>query len=467
MRIGFFMITFCGAAIAAGPAPRTMRVDYYHSGSAGREQFALDRVALEGDWPGPLDRWMDDTGLGKYRFEVREESGRPVYSRGYATIYNEWEETDEAKHSARGFSESVRFPAPAARFRLVIQRRDARGVFRAAWSVLIDPRDPAIDRSPAPEWAKVWAVMRNGEPRDKVDLLLLGDGYTAAEMEKWHADAKRMAEMLFAQSPFREHRLDFNVWAIDTPADQSGASRPSDGVWHRSPLGAGYDALGSERYILTTDNRRLREIAAAAPYEFMEIVVNDRKYGGGGIFNLYATVAADNAFTPYVFVHEFGHHFAGLADEYYTSDVAYESTKERPEPWEPNVTADPHAAKWADLVAPGTPLPTPWPKQEFETAEREIQEKRREIRAEHRPEQEMEDLFRSERDLLTKMLGEAKWAHHVGAFEGAMYAAKGYYRPQQDCIMFTRDEVGFCAVCRRAIERIIGMYASPRSPSRP
>src|SRR5205085_584269 len=154
-------------------------------------------------------------------------------------------------------------------------------------------------------------------------------------------------------------------------------------------LRAAYDAFGSERYVLTFDNKRLREAASAAPYEFIEIVVNDRKYGGGGIFNSFATVAADNAFTPYVFVHEFGHHFAALADEYYTSDVPTTGAAQRPEPWEPNATADPQATKWKDLITPGTPLPTPWPKQEFEAAEREIQRRRREIRAQHRPEQEM------------------------------------------------------------------------------
>ena len=182
-------------------------------------------------------------------------------------------------------------------------------------------------------------------------------------------------------------------------------SRPSDGVYRHSPLGAAYDALGSERYVLTMENRRLREIAAAAPYEFIEIVVNGRKYGGGGIFNAFATVAADNAFTPYVFVHEFGHHFAALADEYYTSDVPTRRTAHGQEPWEPNVTADPHAAKWKDLIAPGTPLPTPWPKQEFEATQSEIQKRRRDIRAQHRPEQEMEDLFREERALTTKAAG--------------------------------------------------------------
>src|SRR5262249_51080668 len=154
---------------------------------------------------------------------------------------------------------------------------------RDIWAVDVDPKDLAIERA-VPRGAP-WPVMQNGAPVEKVDLLLLGDGYTAAEMEKWHKDARRMADLLFAVSPFKERRADFNVWALDTPADESGVSRPSDGVWRRSPIGARYDAFGSERYVLALDDKRLRDMAAAAPYEFLEIVVNDRKYGGGGIFN--------------------------------------------------------------------------------------------------------------------------------------------------------------------------------------
>ncbi|MBZ5583004.1 MAG: IgA Peptidase M64 [Acidobacteriia bacterium] len=444
---------------AAQPAPRTMRLDYVHSGSASEESFALDDLALEGAWPGPLDRWIDETNLGKYYFQVLDRAtNRLVYSRGFASIYGEWETTGEAKQQRRAFQESVRFPAPSAPVQVVIKKRGPRNEFREVWSVVIDPADPAIDRG-APPKLNVWAVVENGPPRDKVDLLLLGDGYTAAEMDKWHRDARRLADTLFAASPFKEHRGEFNVWAVDAPAPESGVSRPSDGVYRRSPLGASYDAFGSERYVLTFDNKRVREIASAAPYEFIEIVVNDRKYGGGGIFNLYATVAADNAFTPYIFVHEFGHHFAGLADEYYTSDVAYGSPSERPEPWEPNATADPRAARWKELLSAGVELPTPWPKQEFEKLEQDFQARRRAIRAEHRPEQEMEALFREERGQETKLLASGPNAGKVGAFEGAMYESRGYYRPQQDCIMFTRDEVGFCAVCRRAIERIIALYA--------
>jgi hypothetical protein len=346
---------------------------------------------------------------------------------------------------------------PDGPVQVVIKKRGPHNEFREVWSTMIDPADPAIDRAVPPK-GNVWAVMENGAPRDKVDLLLMGDGYTAAERDKWHRDARRLTDTLFAASPFKEHRQDFNVWAIDLPAAESGVSRPSDGIFRRSPLRAAYDAFGSERYVLTFDNKRLREAAAAAPYEFIEVVVNDRKYGGGGIFNLFATVSADNAFTPYVFVHEFGHHFAGLADEYYTSDVAYGSAAERPEPWEPNATADPHAAKWKDLLTPGIDLPSIWNKKEYEQMEQAIQERRRAIRAGRRPESEMEALFREESGLAKKILGGGPNAGKVGAFEGAMYEGRGYYRAQPDCLMFGRD-AGFCAVCRRAIERVIRMYA--------
>ena len=450
------------AALAADPAqPRALRLDYFHTGNAAEEVFALDGVVLEGAWPGRLDRTIDDTNLGKYLFEVLDrKTKRVLYSRGFASVYGEWELTGEAKTMRRTFHESLRFPEPPGPVRVLLKKRDRQNAFREIWSALVDPADPMVDRSGPSSQAKVWAVMKNGEPRDKVDILLMGDGYRAREIEKWRQDARRMAALLFAVSPFKERRSDFNVWAVDTPAEESGVARPSDGVYRRSPLRASYDALGSERYVLSYDNKRMREAAAAAPYEFIGIIVNERKYGGGGIFNLYATVAADNAFAPYIFVHEFGHHFVGLADEYYTSEVAYTSASDRPEPWEPNVTADPQAAKWRDLVLPGTPLPTPWAKQAFEAAQKDSQARRREIRAKKRPEQEMEALFREEREQTTKLLGGR--AGQAGAFEGAMYESRGYYRPQSDCIMFTRDEVGFCAVCRRAIEKVIGLYAGGR-----
>jgi hypothetical protein len=457
-RVGAAVLILCvplASASAEGTETRTLRVEYVHSGDASSESFALSRVVREGPWPGPPDRWIDETNLGKYLFEVRDRAtNRLLYSRGFASVYGEWEGTGEAKELRRAFSESLRFPEPAGPVQVLIKKRDRQQVFREAFSIVVDPRAASVDRSAAPAGVRVWGVQESGPPSEKVDLLLLGDGYTAAEMDKWHADAKRLTEMLFAEAPFKERRSAFNVWAIDAPADESGVSRPSEGIYRRSPFGAAYDAFGSERYVLV-EGERWRELAAKAPYEFVEVVVNGRKYGGGGIHNLYATVAADNAFTPYVFVHEFGHHFAGLADEYYTSDVAYEAAGERVEPWEKNATADPKAAKWADLIAPGTALPSPWAKAEFEAIEREIQARRRQIRAAGRPEAEMEALFREESARTAPLLA----ARQVGAFEGALYEAKGYYRPRADCIMFTRNAVGFCPVCRRALEQVIDQYA--------
>jgi hypothetical protein len=299
-----------------------------------------------------------------------------------------------------------------------------------------------------------------GDPATKVDFLILGDGYTARELKKFEGDARRLTKVLFATSPFKEHRKDFNVWALCPPAAQSGISRPSTGIYRNSPLGATYDAFGSERYVLTFDNHALRNVAQFAPYEFIEILANNRTYGGGGIFNLYSTVAVDNAFANYVFVHEFGHHFAGLADEYYTSPVAYAPATERVEPWEPNATAllDPGTLKWADLVSPDTPIPTPWNKEGFETYSREIQKRRTQLRKDKRPESEMEALFREERAHEDVMFAQEKYKGRVGTFEGAIYESRGYYRPEVDCIMFTRTN-HFCAVCRRAIERIIDLYS--------
>ena len=437
--------------------PRTLRLEVVHAGHAGEEHFAREGVVREGAWPGNPARPIDDTNLGKYLFEVRERTtNRLVYSRGYASIYGEWETTDEAKRGWRAFHESLRFPEPMAPVQVAVRKRDAAGLFRELWTDVIDPADPAIDRCEPTGVA--WTVLENGPPAAKVDLVLLGDGYTAAEMDKWHRDARRLADILFSVTPFKERRSDFNVWAVDTPSAESGVSRASDAVYRRSALRSGYDAFGSERYVLAFDDRRVREAAALVPYDVMEIVVNGRKYGGGGIFNLYATVASDNAYTPYVFVHEFGHHFAGLADEYYTSDVAYGPAGDvRQEPWEPNASASPSTPKWKDLVSAGTPLPTPWNKAEFEAMQKDVQARRRKIRAEKRPEEEMEALFREEQQRAGALLGQGAHAHAVGAFEGALYEATGYYRSEANCIMFTRH-TSFCAACRRGIERVIDLY---------
>lgn len=458
------LLNFLLLAPAVFAVPQTMRLDYYHTGNSKQEFFSVDRVVIEPlPWPGDPDQSIDNSNLGKYLFEVREQnSKRLLYSRGFASIFGEWETTDEAAQMLRTFHESLRFPAPETSVEIVLQKRDPKNVFQQIWTTVIDPKDIFIDRSRPTAPAPLITIQKMGEPAHKVDFLILGDGYTASELKKFEADARRLTEVLFETSPFKELRKNFNVWALCPTSSETGISRPSTGIYRDSPLGATYDAFGSERYVLSFDNRAIRKTAQFAPYEFIEILANNRTYGGGGIFNLYSTVAADNAFANYVFVHEFGHHFAALADEYYTSAVAYVPAATRVEPWEANVTAllDPQALKWKDLVLPDTPIPTPWNKEAFETYSRGIQQRRVQLRKDKRPESEMEALFREELKHEEEMFAKEKFTGRVGAFEGANYEAKGYYRSEIDCIMFSRTN-RFCAVCRRALERVIAMYSRP------
>ncbi|HEY2323392.1 MAG TPA: IgA Peptidase M64 [Thermoanaerobaculia bacterium] len=469
MRIRFILATLVLVTSTSAFAARfddlfldkTMRVDVFHTGNHGEEVVALDRVVSDGPWPGSRTYLIDSTNLGSYYFEVIDrDTNQPVYSRGFSSVYGEWETTDDAKVHAGTFQESMRFPWPRKPVQVVLKKRDKENAFQQIWSTVIDPASRFVNKADVKPAGKVWTLFENGPPSEKVDLLVIGEGFTEAELPKFHNDAKRMIAKLFATEPFKSRQKDFNVRAIDLPAGQSGVNRPRTSDDRRTATSVQYNIFDSERYVLTFDNRAMRDIASAAPYDFLEIMVNEKTYGGGGIFNDQATASVDSAFSEYVFVHEFGHHFAGLGDEYYTSDVAYETGGEKPEPWEPNLTASGTHPKWFDMVDKDVPLPTPWDKTAFEEHSKAIQARRRQIRAENQPESVMDALFREERDWETKFLDhDQKYAGKVGAFEGAGYEPKGLYRPQVDCIMFTRDDVGFCRVCQRAISRIIDIYS--------
>ena len=449
-----------GIACAAQPA--TVRVDYTHSGNALSDQYALERVVIEPLlWPGNMARNFDETNRGQNRVEVVDaKTGDLLYSRGFSTVFGEWRTTEEANKISRSFQESVRFPKPDRPVHVRILKRDERNGFSVAWSVEVDADAQEVVKKQPDLAAKPIPVHVSGPSADKVDLLIMGDGYTAAELKKFEADARRLTQYLFSVSPFKERARDFNVWALVLPTSESGISRPSTGVHHASPLGTRYDIFGSERYVLTLDNRALRDIAQHAPYEFIEILVNNETYGGGGIFGQFSTAAAGNGWANYLFVHEFGHHFAGLADEYYTSPVAYAAASTRMEPWEPNVTAlrDPANIKWKRHVKAGTPLPTPWPKAEYEEASRAYQKKRAALRAANRPESEMNALFIEDLKATNALFAGKPHRHDVGAFEGANYEATGYYRPAMQCLMFDRSEA-FCPVCQDGITDIIDLYA--------
>lgn len=449
----------------AAPAPGTLRVDIQHSGDATSEHFALERVVLEPlPWPGNPARPIDRSNRGVNLFEVRDAaSDQLLYSRGYSTVFAEWRSTAAAADGARSFQESLRFPLPDRPVLLRILARDAGNAFAPVWQVRVDPAALDVERGPAPAPARAIVLRDSGDPADKVDLLILGDGYTSDEMDRFEADARRLTGHLFSVPPFRERAGDFNVRALAVPVPVSGVSRPSTGVHRASALGLRYDIFGSERYALTLDNRAWRELAQHAPYDVVQILFNGETYGGGGIFGQYSTAAAGSDWADYLFVHEFGHHFAGLADEYYTSPVAYAAASgPRVEPWEPNVTAlhAPEQLKWRSLATPGVPLPTPWPKAQFEDFQRENQARRAELRAQRRPESEMSALFRSEQATTERLFADHPHRGSVGAFEGANYEASGYYRPQMQCLMFSRSE-RFCRVCEQAVEAIIDLYSRP------
>lgn len=457
----FFILTAFAASLVQADTVATMRLDYLHSGNAKSEHYAVDRVVIEPlPWSGNLQKNIDHSNRGTNLFEVRDQqSGELLYSRGFSTVFGEWQSTAEAGKLDRGFQESVRFPKPERAVNVRILKRDERNQFAPIWSVDIDPNAQDVVRTNAA--LKPIPIHVSGASSEKVDLLIIGDGYTQSEQVKFKRDAQRLSAYLFSVSPFKERAKDFNVWALSVPTKQSGVSRPSTGQYHPSSLSASYDIFGSERYVLTTDNRALREIAQNAPYEFIEILVNNETYGGGGIFGQFSTAAAKNDWANYLFVHEFGHHFAALADEYYTSPVAYQTGAAITlEPWEPNVTAllQGEHLKWKQHVKVGTTIPTPWPKEPYENAARAFQKTRAELRQQRRPESEMSALFKKDLHESTQLFSKDPHYHTVGAFEGANYEAKGYYRSQMQCLMFDRSEQ-FCRVCHVAVNEIIDLYS--------
>jgi hypothetical protein len=260
MRSVFFIAALTGALLAAGAAPSTqpaaafdasftggtMRVDYFHSGGLGQEIVALDRVVSDGPWPGSRTRLVDDLNLGKYLFEVIDrDTNRPIYSRGFASIYGEWETTAEYRSLHRTFGESLRFPWPKAPVQVVLKKRDRDNSFRELWSTVIDPNSRFVNRADPPKAGNVWTLVESGPPAQKVDILLISEGYTAAQMPKFRADAKRLVDALFAVEPFKSRKSDFNVRGLELPSAQPGINRPHVGAFRRTPISAEYNIFDS------------------------------------------------------------------------------------------------------------------------------------------------------------------------------------------------------------------------------
>jgi len=455
----------------------TLRVDTYHVGNATEELVTLDRVVRQQGWAGSRKHLVDPFGVGRYLATVTEPATHVVlFSKAYDSYFGEYRTTAQAESGARRtFHESVLIPCPRKTVRFAIAVRVRDGSLREVFATDVDPSATTVVRTPLDTGVTVIEAHHSGDPHAMVDVAVVAEGYTAAEKGKFRTDLARFVKIFFSQEPYASRKDRFNIVGVFKPSQDSGCSEPSWGEYRNTPVGATFDSLGSERYLLTEENRRLRDLAAHAPYDALYIMVNSSRYGGGGIYNLYCTFTADNQWSPYVFIHEFGHHFAGLADEYYTSSVAYsEFYPKGTEPDAPNVTAllNPGALKWQALVTPGTPVPTPWEKADFDTTDRAYQKVREELNAKiaaakraGAPRGEVEKLQDDSERLslehakrVDAYLSRSRFVGQVGAFEGAGYAAEGLYRPALDCIMFTKGTKPFCKVCQQAIVRVIEHY---------
>ncbi len=455
----------------------TLRVDYLQGGDATEEFLTLDRLHRQGEWAGSRTHLVDPSQVGRTLVEVREiGTDALLFSRRLDSYFGEYRTTTEAARGVkRLYHATALVPFPKAKVKLRIKTRQKDRSDKTLLEAEVDPDAPTISREPANKAVKVVDVHLSGDPHGKVDVAIVAEGYTTADEAKLRLDLERFKNVFFSIEPFTSAKARFNLRGVWLPSQDRGCDEPSRGVWRSTAVGASFDALGSERYMLTEDNKALRDVAGHAPYDVLYIMVNSARYGGGGIYNLYCTFTADNQWSPYVFLHEFGHHFAALADEYYTSSVAYNDFfPTGVEPIEPNVTAllDPSKVKWKTLVTPGTPVPTPWEKATFDAKEIAYQRARETLNARigeasrsGKPAKEV-DALKADAERLSfehssemdALLLNSPLLNKVGAFEGAGYTSKGLYRPSLDCIMFSKGTKPFCPVCRRALERVIDYY---------
>ena len=395
---------------------RTMRVDYYHAGDSKNDYYYIDEVIAESFWGGSLVNLIDDTNFGKYLVKVLDKaSGTLIYSRSYSTLFGEWQTVDEARTVQKSFSESVVFPYPKAAVTVVFcTKAFETGKYVEKYRYDINPDDVCLIKHDNRHKYPVYEVLKGGDANRKVDIVIVPDGYTAAQMSQFKKDCEKFKNEFFKYEPYTSHKDDFNIHAVLAPSQESGVDEPCKGVWKNTIVSCSYWSLGSERYLMTTDNKTLRDVAANAPYDQIYILVNSTKYGGGGIFNWYCTGVNSNKMAGKIIVHEFGHGFAGLGDEYVGGSEYNDFYNLKLEPADPNVTTlVDFDSKWKDMVLQGTPIPTP---------------------------------------------ATAEYKDKVGVYEGAGYMSNGLYRPMQDCLMNHFQCDAFCPVCQRAIVKMIEFY---------
>lgn len=458
---------------------KALRVELYQVGNAAEELVTIDRVVEEPVWPETRAHLVEPFENGRYAVKVRDAaSGGLIYSRGFDGMFGEYKTTTPAIDGAkRVFQRPVRIPRPRRPALFAIEVRDKSNVLRPLFEATIDPADYHIIRETPATGDLVYEARKTGDPRERVDLVFVGEGYTSEQAAKFQADVDRFSGWLFEVEPYASRAASFNLTGILRPSPEDAMDEPRQGRFRKTALDASFNALDLDRYMLIEEERRLREIAAQVPYDAIVVLVNSSRYGGGGIYNDYCVTTVDHARSREVFIHELGHSFAGLADEYYASEVSYnEFYPPGIEPLEPNITAllDPANVKWKALLSPGIAIPTPHGKEEIEVLEAERRAGReaaaREVekaKAGGRSAAEIEKLQAGPRAADAAIVDKikavrARFRHledKVGVFEGAGYASKGLYRPQMYCLMISNPKGEFCRVCQAAISRMIDYYA--------
>lgn len=379
-----------------------LRVDLVFAGDVNKQEIFLDGLNKEIEWSGSKTILKSPLKYGEYLLELKNKNGEVIFSKGFNTLFQEWRTTEEAKVLKKAFSSSYTVPFPKDSISLCIyERLKSNGNYNKLSEFIIDPKDKLISTQ-LPYNYKVSPILNNGNSTNKVDLLFIAEGYTREEMDKFKKDAQKFADYLFELEPYKSRKSDFNIWALESISKESGTDFPHKDIWKNTVANSNFYTFRTDRYLTAPDQKLVSQLASNAPYDALYVIVNTDTYGGGGIYNFYGLSMSNHQLESQVFVHEFGHSFAGLADEYYDSSTAYSDFYNLAlEPWEPNITTKvDFDKKWKDMVG----------------------------------------------------------KNGVGLYEGGGYVAKGIFRPVENCRMKTNTPKEFCPVCKRAISLMIDCY---------
>jgi hypothetical protein len=397
---------------------QALRIDYFRTGNADSNTITFDKLLIESQWSGSRTRTIEPYEYGNYKIEVTDfNSGLLLYGYTYSSLFAEYIFTEKGQKEVKTFQESVRIPFPKHSVMITFSERSKdTGNWRKTKDYTFHPEK---ENPPAPNGnfaVSSKKIHDSGDFRKKADIVFISEGYTESQQDKFFADAVRIAGDLLGCRPFSSHRDKMNIWAVFAASEDEGATNPSENIEKNTVLKSNFSTFGTDRYLMTESHFDLRDIASAVPYDHLIILVNTDQYGGGGIFNFYATCPSDDANSDFLVVHEFGHSFAGLADEYWTSNVSViEYYNLSLEPPEPNITTlVDFDTKWKSMIGENIPVPTP---------------------------------------------PEGKYRNSIGVFEGAGYVEKGIFRPFYECTMKSVRYNSFCPVCTKAIEETIRFFS--------